>query len=389
MTKLLIKLFIKNYSDTKSPSVRSQYGIFSGVTGIILNVILCIIKIFSGILSGSVSIIADAVNNLSDAASSIISLVGFKMSAKPADKSHPFGHGRIEYVSALFISTVIIFMGYELLKTAVSKLFNPTPVNFNITTVIILALSVLIKLWLFLFNRKISKAINSESISATATDSLSDAAATFGIFLGLIFFKFTNINIDAYMGILVSLLIFYAGYRAIRESLAPLIGEGVTKEQASEIEQIVLSHKSVIGIHDLVIHNYGPGKFMMSLHAEVSADSDILVAHDEIDLIEKHLSEHFNCTAVIHMDPIVTDDEEINHAKEFVSEAVKSINSDLSIHDFRMVKGPTHTNLIFDLVVPFDFKIPDEDILAAVKTLISQHNDTYYVAATVEKSFIN
>lgn len=389
MTNLLIKLFIKNYSDTKSPAIRSDYGIFSGVVGIILNVILCIIKIFASLLSGSVSIIADAVNNLSDAASSIISLVGFKMSTKPADKDHPFGHGRIEYISALLVSVAIIFMGYELLKASVLKLFKPTLISFNLITVIVLFVSVLIKLWLFLFNRKIAKTIESEAVSATAFDSLSDAAATFAVILGLLFFKFTNINIDAYMGILVSLLIFYAGYRAIREALAPLLGEGGSKKLAGEIEAIVLSHEAVIGIHDLVIHNYGAGKFMMSLHAEVSADSDILAAHDEIDLIEKQLSEHFNCTAVIHMDPIVTDNEEINRTKTFVSEAVSSINPDLSIHDFRMVTGPTHTNLIFDLVVPFDFKIPDEDILAAVKTLINQHNETYYVVATVEKSFIN
>ncbi len=389
MTKLLIKLFIKNYSDTKSVSVRSKYGIFSGVVGIILNVILCITKIFAGLLSGSVSIIADAVNNLSDAASAIISLVGFKMSIKPADKDHPFGHGRIEYISALLVSVAIIFMGYELLKASVLKLFNPTLVSFNLITIIVLSVSVLIKLWLFLFNRRIAKIIKSESVSATAFDSLSDAAATFAVLLSLLFFKFTNINIDAYMGVLVSFLIFFAGCRAIREALAPLLGEGGSKELACEIEEIVLSNESVIGIHDLVIHNYGAGKFMMSLHAEVSADSDILVAHDEIDLIEKQLSEHFNCTAVIHMDPIVTNNEEINRTKKFVTEAVCSINPILSIHDFRMVKGPTHTNLIFDLVVPFDFKISDEDVLAAVKTLIGQHNDTYYVVATVEKSFIN
>lgn len=389
MTRFLIKLFIKDYNNTKDPAVRIRYGIFSGVVGIIANIILCAVKIIAGILTGAVSIIADAINNLSDAASSIISLIGFKMSGKPADKDHPFGHGRIEYISALIVSIAIILMGFELVKTSFSKLFSPTPIIFNTLTAVILAISVLFKLWLFWFNRTLSKRTNSDSMRATAMDSLSDSFATLAVLAGLMFYKFTDINIDAYMGIIVSVLIFYAGYCTIKDSLAPLLGEAATKELADEIEKIVLSHESVLGIHDLVIHNYGVGRFMMSLHAEVRADSDILAAHDEIDLIEKQLAEHFNCQAVIHMDPIVTDDEEINRAKEFVTKTVKSIHESLSIHDFRMVKGPTHTNLIFDLVVPFDFKISDKDILDTVKTLISEHNETYFVVATVEKSFIN
>lgn len=389
MTKLLIKLFVKDYTNTKDTSVRIRYGIFSGIVGIIANIVLCAIKLIAGILTGAISIIADAVNNLSDAASSIVTLVGFKMSGKPADKDHPFGHGRIEYVSALIVSMAILLMGFELVKTSFEKLFSPTTMTFNVLTAVILIVSILFKLWLFSFNLTLSKKTSSDSLKATAMDSLSDSVATFAVLLGLVFFKLTDINIDAYIGIIVSVLIFFAGYRAIKDALAPLLGEGATKELADEIEKIVLSHESVLGIHDLIIHNYGVGRFMMSLHAEVSAESDILIAHDEIDLIEKQLAEHFNCQAVIHMDPLVTNDEAINREKKFVENTVKSIHEGLSIHDFRMVTGPTHTNLIFDLVVPYDFKISDNDILDTVKKLISEHNENYYVVASIEKGFIN
>lgn len=387
MTSLLTKLFIKNANDVSSSEVRAKYGMLSGCVGIVINIFLCIIKMICAFLTGSVSIAADSFNNLSDAGSSIVTLIGFKMSAKPADKDHPFGHGRVEYICALVVSLAVLLMGFELLKTSVGNIFSGESIIFSFVSVIILIVSILFKLWMYFFNSAIAKKINSTSMLAAAADSISDVLATSAVLLGLLIFKFTNINADAYIGILVSCLILYAGYSTIKDSLTPLLGEPTNRELTDEIKNIVLSHKSVIGIHDIIVHNYGVGRFMISLHAEVRADCDILEIHDEIDLIEKHLSNHFNCNAVIHMDPIETDNQAVNEERAFVSNCVKSINPSLSIHDFRMVRGSTHTNLIFDLCVPFDFPVSDSILTDSIDTAVKQKNPNYYTVINIDKIY--
>lgn len=374
--------------NTKNPETRAKTGFFVSLLGIGLNAFLFIIKLLASLFSGSVSIAADAFNNLSDAAGSVVTLIGFKLSRKPADKDHPFGHGRMEYITGFIVSLIILLMGFELIKSSFSKLLNPEPVVFSYITVIILVLSVIIKLLLFLFNLKASKKLLSESLKASATDALSDAIATTAVLFSLIFFNITGINIDAYMGTLVSLFILYAGYKTVKDALSPLVGESAPKELIEQIEKTVLSHEEVTGIHDLIIHNYGVGKFMLSLHAEISQKRDFLSTHDKIDLIEKELSEKFNLIAVIHMDPVDTDSALANELKDFVISSAKSIDENLSIHDFRVIAGKTHTNIIFDLAVPFDFYIGDKDLLAALTSLIKEKDENYYVSVTIEKGYL-
>lgn len=385
MTSLLIRLFIKNPSDTESAANRSKYGMLSGAAGIFINIFLCILKMIAAFITGSLSIAADSFNNLSDAGSSIITLIGFKMSAKPADKDHPFGHGRIEYICALIVSIAVILMGLELLKASFEKIFNPDNITFSAISVIILIVSILFKTWMYFFNRTLAKKINSTSMLATAADSLSDSISTAAVLFGLLIYKFASLNLDSYIGILVSCFILYTGYSTVKDSLAPLLGEKTDNALIEEIKSIVLSHKNIIGVHDIIVHNYGVGRFMMSLHAEVRADSNILEIHDEIDLIEKQLCHHFNCNAVIHMDPVETDNRTVNEARAFVTSSVKSISESLSIHDFRMVRGNTHTNLIFDLSVPFDFSISDRDLINTINTIVKEKNPNYYTVINIDK----
>jgi len=388
MYNLLFKLFIKNHQDTANENVRRSYGILSGTVGIVLNIILFLFKTVAGVLSASVSMIADALNNLSDAGSSVISLVGFKMSGKPADKDHPFGHGRIEYISALLVSVVILLVGIELIQTSIEKIIAQSVSKFNFTSVIILGVAILVKFWMFLFNRKIGKKINSAACLATAKDSLADAAATAVVLIGAFVSHTTGLAIDGYLGILVSLFILYAGYSTIKDALSPLLGQPPEKEMVDEIEQIVLSHEGVIGLHDLIIHNYGPTRFMLSLHAEVSSAGDVLALHDTIDLIEKKLCVRFNCDAVIHMDPVETDNEVINNAKAFITSVVSEVSNELSIHDFRMVSGPTHTNLIFDVVVPYAFSLTNDKIAEVIQEKLHTYNETYFAVMNFENKYI-
>ncbi len=388
MTNLLFRLFIKNHTDTADETVRRNYGILGGSVGIALNLVLFILKTVAGLLSASVAMIADALNNLSDAGASVIALVGFKMSGKPADKDHPFGHGRIEYISALLVAIVILLMGFELIQSSVGKIIEGGAAQFNLTSVVILCIAIVIKLWMFFFNRSIGKKIDSPASLATAKDSLSDAAATAVILLGALFSKATGIAIDGYLGALVSLFILYAGYTTIKDALTPLLGSPPQPEMVDEIEKTVLSHEGIIGIHDLIIHNYGPARFMISLHAEVPSNGDVLVLHDTIDLIEKKLQIKFNCDAVIHMDPVETDNEVINSAKAFITCIISEISADLSIHDFRMVTGPTHTNLIFDMVVPYNFKLSNDEIAALVQQKLLSYNETYFAVINFDNKYI-
>ena len=383
--ELLFKIFVKDKDNVKDLKVRNNYGVFGGIVGIILNFLLFAFKLFAGIVTGSVGIAADALNNLSDSGSSIITLIGFKMSGRPADHDHPFGHGRGEYISGLFVAFLILLMGVELAKASVEKIFNPVLVEFNVISVIILVCSVLVKLWMYFFNLKIAEKIDSDSLKATAKDSLSDCLATSGILAGVLFAGAFDLKIDGYIGILMSVFIIYTGYKTIKEAISPLLGVAPDKKLVAGIEETIMSCDEIIGMHDLVIHNYGPSRFMMSVHAEVSADCDILKIHDRIDLVEKTLTEKFGCDAVIHIDPIETDNKLITQTKSLVEKIAADIDERITIHDFRMVSGDTHTNVIFDMVIPFDQKLSDRFVVEQVKEKLSEYNDNYFAVIHVDK----
>ena len=386
MTKLLIRLFIKDYQNTKSEKVRLRYGVLSGVTGIVLNIILSVFKMIFGAISNSISIIADGANNIFDAISSIISLVGFKISGKPADDEHPFGHGRIEYVSALTLAFFIMIMGVELIKTSIDKFSNPETVVFSIPAVVVLVLSIFGKIWLALFNRKIGKAINSVAVDAVVTDSLGDIAATTCSLVALISSKFTDKPVDAVMGIIVALVIIYAGIDIIKNTLGPLLGEPPDKEIVSQLEKLVMSFDGVVGIHDLVLHSYGSSRIYGSLHAEVPAEEDILHSHDTIDLIERKVKEELGIDISIHMDPVMSD-EHTHELREIALSVVRKLCADASMHDFRVVEGPTHTNLIFDVVLPRKSEYTEEEFKTAVETEIKKCNPDYFTVICIDRSF--
>lgn len=360
MVTLLAKIFIKDAGDTSSPKVRQAYGVLTGVVGILLNVLLFVGKFIAGTLSKSISITADAFNNLSDAGSSFVTLIGFKLAGAKPDPEHPFGHGRIEYVSGLVVSGAILLMAFELIKDSIDKIIHPQAVDFSALAAGILVVSILVKIYMYLYNSSISKKIDSAAMKATATDSLSDTMATTVVLIASIVGHYTGLKIDGYCGVLVGLFIFYAGFSAAKETLDPLLGQPPEEEFVEQIEEIVMSYELVQGIHDLVVHDYGPGRVMISLHAEVPAEEDILEIHDMIDVIENDLADKLNCEAVIHMDPLVTKDERVNELKKTIREVVDSLEGDVSMHDFRTVIGPTHTNMMFDVVLPFGYSMTDE-----------------------------
>lgn len=387
MVNLLIKLFVKNSDNTKDLSVRTAYGTLSGFVGIAVNLILTIAKFVIGSLTGSISITADAVNNLSDAGSSVVTLVGFKMSKKPADKDHPYGHGRVEYISALIVSFLVLIMGVELLKSSVDKIRNPQEVTFSFVALIVLVISILFKLWLAYFNSSIGKKIHSTANKAVVADSLSDTAATSVALISLIISKYSSVPVDGWFGLVVAGFIMVSGISIIKDTIAPLLGQPPTKEFCDEIEQKIMSYDGVIGVHDLIVHDYGPGRLFASAHAEVPADVDILASHDTIDLIERDIQKKYNMLISIHLDPVITNDERINHLKQIAKDVAKSINPDFSIHDFRVVDGPTHTNLIFDTVVPMDTKLRDYEINNLICEKLSKIDERYFCVVTVEHSF--
>lgn len=387
MTKLLIKLFVKDSENIADGNIRIKYGILSGTVGIVLNIILSVFKMIFGAVTKSVSIVADGANNIFDAVSSVISMIGFKISGKPADKEHPFGHGRVEYVSALTLAFIIILMGVELIKTSVDKLTNPEAVIFSTPAVIVLVFSIIAKIWLALFNRSIGKKINSVTVDAVIADSVGDIAATTCSLIALIASKFTDLPVDAAMGIIVALIIVWAGIGIIRDTMGPLLGEPPSKETVDEIEKLVLSFEGIVGIHDLVLHSYGHSKVIGSLHAEVPCDIDMMRSHDTIDLIEREIKEKFGFEISIHMDPILTDDERTNRLKKLVSEITSEISQEISIHDFRIVDGPTHTNIIFDAVLPYGLKMSDEEFKSAVDKSLKEKDKRYFTVITVDKNY--
>ena len=387
MTKLLLKLFIKDYENTNDLVVRGKYGVLSGLVGIVTNLILCSIKIFAGFISGSLSIMADGINNLSDAGSSIVTMVGFKLATLPPDEEHPFGHERIEYISGMIVAFIIVIIGLSLLKSSIEKIINPTPVEADIYVYIILASSILLKLWQGIFNRKVGKKINSTAILATAQDSLNDVISTCVVLVGIIVSILTSFNIDGYLGVLVSLFILKSGIDLVKETAKPLIGVAPSKEEVEEISNKILSYEGILGIHDLVFHSYGPNKKFITVHTEVDASVNVMLSHDMIDNIERDFKHDLNIDLVIHMDPVDIKDENTNFYKKVVLEIVNNYDADFSIHDFRIVSGPTHTNLLFDLVIPVKYKLKPAQVKAEIKELISQYDSKLFAVIQIDQLY--
>lgn len=367
MITFLASLFIKDRRNYDSPAVRQAYGVLSGAVGIGLNILLFLGKWIAGTLSGSIAITADAFNNLSDAGSSIITLIGFRLSGQAPDPEHPFGHGRMEYISGLLVSVAILVMGFELIWSSFGKLRDPEPIESSALVLGILLASILVKVYMFYYNRSLSKKLDSAAMKATSVDSLSDTVATTLVLIATVISKYTGLILDGWFGILVGIFIVYTGGSTLKETIDLLIGQPPKKEFIDEIREIVLGHSLVYGVHDLIVHDYGPGRRMISLHAEVAVDGDIQDIHEQIDHIEHELQEKLNCSATIHMDPIVTDDKEVLEMKAKVEAMVQSLDEVFSMHDFRMVKGPTRTNLIFDVEVPRKTSLTDNEIMNRLK----------------------
>lgn len=388
MVTLLAKIFIKNAEDTANPKVRQAYGVLTGVVGILLNILLFAGKFVAGTISKSISITADAFNNLSDAGSSFVTLIGFKLAGAKPDPEHPFGHGRIEYVAGLVVSGVILLMAFELIRDSIDKIIHPQKVEFSVLAAVILLVSILVKIYMYLYNSSISKKIESAAMKATAIDSLSDTLATTVVLAASVIAHFTGLQIDGYCGVLVGLFIFYAGFSAAKETLDPLLGQPPEEEFVERIEEIVMSYDLVQGIHDLVVHNYGPGRVMISLHAEVPAEEDILEIHDMIDIIENELGEKLNCEAVIHMDPLVTQDERVNELKHEVAQVVSGLDEEVTMHDFRTVIGPTHTNLLFDVVLPYRYEMSDEEVKEEIQKRVQEHlGNEYFTVIQIDRPY--
>ena len=359
MIKLLASIFIKD-KDLKSGETRRKYGLLCGACGIFLNLVLFGLKLFVGTLTGSVAVTADAVNNISDAGSSLVTMVGFRLAGKKPDPEHPFGHGRIEYISGLIVAMLIFVMGFELLSSSFDAITDPKPTELSFASVAILVISVAVKLYMFFYNRAIGKKIGSAAMVATASDSIGDAIATAAVLVSLAIMHFTDWMIDGYIGILVACFILFAGYRAAKETIEPLLGMRPEKELVDELEKLILSYKPITGMHDLILHDYGPGRRFLSLHAEVPMDEDILFVHDVIDNVEIEIFNRYGIETVIHMDPINTRDERLNEIKGIVFGVLNEFHENLKAHDFRIVPGPTHTNIVFDIVVPADCKTDAE-----------------------------
>ena len=385
MTGLLCRIFIKNRDNVRDPTVRRAYGTMVSTVGIVANVLLSLVKLIAGILSGSISITADAINNLSDAGAQVVSLISFKISAKPADRDHPFGHARIEYVASMIVSFFILLIGFELMRDSVGKIFNPSEVEYSIPIFAILALSALAKLWLAAFNKKIAKRIDSTVMRATSADSLSDALATGAVLVSGLISYFTDVRTDAYMGIAVAVVIMIAGIKILNETKNSILGGAPDPDVVEGIVRITENYPEILGIHDMVVHNYGSGNTIASFHAEVDGAEDVFITHDVVDNVEKRIWRELGIRATIHMDPIVTDDERVGALRERVSQTVRAIDGRISIHDFRFVEGHTHTNLIFDVAVPFEIGLGDDEIKREISSRISELDPNYFAVITVDR----
>ena len=390
MIKLLSRIFIKHYKNYESPAVRSSYGVLCGGFGIFLNILLFIGKFLAGTLAKSVSITADAFNNLADAGSSIITLLGFRLARQKPDIKHPFGHGRIEYIAGLLVSAAIILMGFELAKSSISKIISPEPIEFSVLTAAILVCSILVKLYMVFYNKSIGKKIKSSTLGATALDSCSDCIATSVVLVSSLIAHFFKINIDGYCGVLVAAFVIYSGIRSLQETITPLLGQSPDKEFMDRIQKLIEKFPEITGIHDLIVHDYGPGRLMISLHAEmpVHEDSDIFAMHDIIDNAERLLSKELECLVTIHLDPTRANDEKVAELKAKTVNVLHGISPELSLHDFRVVPGPTHTNLIFDVVIPFDLKLKEDEITEKLNSAVSEWDDAkYYVVVSFDRPY--
>lgn len=388
MRKFLIKTFIKDYQNTKDPKVREQYGKFAGIVGIITNLLLCVSKIAVGMVISSIAIIADGINNLTDTSSSAITLVGFKLAAKPGDMEHPYGHARFEYLTGLVVSFMIIILGFKLLTTSFDKVLHPEPLQFSIISVVVLLLAIGIKVWQSIFNIKTGEEINSSTLKATGMDSRNDVIATSAVLISLIIGKFTGLQLDGYMGCLVALFILYSGIQLIRETSSPLLGKAPEPVLVSEIEERICSTNGVLGIHDLVVHDYGPGRIFASVHVEVDAYGDLIQSHDMIDNIERTISEDLKIALVVHMDPLETRDPLTMELNEKLSELLTNLEGVIGFHDLRVVAGYTHSNIIFDIVVSPECKLTECYIRDYVVEELQLLDKTYYVVINFDTSYV-
>ncbi len=388
MTDLLIKLFIKENKKQDDPKVRGEYATLASGTGITVNIFLSIVKLIVGLIANSISIVSDALNNITDIGSSLVTMIGFKLSQKSSDKDHPWGHGRMEYITGFIVDMLIILVGFELFKSSIDKIIHPELPNINTITIILLVVAIFAKLWLFLFYKKIAKIIDSAALKGAAYDSISDTISTTAVLASAIVAKFASVSIDGFVSLLVSIFILITGFKATKEMIDMLIGTAPDKEFVKDIYKFVERYKEIVGIHDIMVHDYGPGRKIVSFHAEVPADGNICEVHDIIDGIEQDMFKKFGCITTIHMDPIVVDDEEINNMKKTVERVVKGINENFSIHDFRMTNGGKRVNVIFDLVVPFDEKVDFKELEKEVKTKIHNLDNKYYAVINIENSYV-
>ena len=387
MTNLLLILFVKNHTQTEKQTVRTSYGKLAGFVGIICNMILFTSKIIIGTISGSVSITADAFNNLSDASSSIINLLGFKLSEKPADAEHPYGHGRYEYLSALSVAILIILIGFELLKTSFNKIINPVSVKFSWLLSTVLILSVLIQLWMMIFTKKLGRAINSNALIATSQDSRNDVITTLAVLIAAIISEFTNLNLDGWIGLGVAVFILISGIGLIKNTIDPMLGRAPDKEFVNKIRDRIMSYEGVLGVHDLIIHDYGPCRQFASVHVEMAAEDDVLASHDVIDNIEFDFLNDMGLNMIVHYDPIITKNELISSMRYKIQEIVKTINPSLSIHDLRVVAGVTHTNIVFDCLADFDIDMTDYELKCLISQAVKNKHPDYNCVITVDRNY--
>lgn len=388
MRKYLFRTFIKDYENVKDPKVRENYGKLAGMVGIVTNLFLCVSKLAAGFLFHSIAIIADGVNNLSDTSSSIITLIGFKLSAKPEDEEHPYGHARFEYLTGLLVSILIIVLGIKLLTTSFEKVLHPDPIEFSAVTVVILVVAIGVKVWQALFNIKIGKLIQSATLKATGMDSRNDVIATSAILLSVLIGKFTGLQLDGYMGCLVALFIMWSGFQLIKETSSPLLGKAPEPELVKEIEARITSQHGVLGIHDLVVHDYGPGRIFASVHVEVDANGDLIESHDMIDNIERSISSDLKIHLVVHMDPLKTQDPLTIRLKDKISEILTSLDGVVGFHDLRVVAGYTHSSVVFDIVISPECKLTETEIKNYVEDELQLMDKTYYAVITFDKSYI-
>lgn len=388
MTSLLIRLFVKDRDNVADPAVRSRYALLASVTGILLNILLFASKLTLGLITASVAVIADAFNNMSDASSSVVTLVGFRMSGKHADKKHPMGHGRLEYITAFIVDMLIIVVGFELFMSSIDKIITPELPNVSDALLILLGVAILVKLWLFFYYGKIAKKINSAAIRAASFDSISDTVATTLVLVSAIISRYTNIAIDGWAGIIVAAFILFTGFKAAKETIELLLGSSPDPEFVQKIYDFVKNYPQVVGIHDVMVHDYGPGRMIVSFHAEVPSDSNFNYAHDVIDCIERDMHDEFGCIVTIHIDPIEVNDERVNEMRKFAEDTAKEVDPEFTIHDFRMTYGGKHYNMIFDLCIPTDSKLDDEEAAKLVADRIKEKNPDCFAVIKAEHPFV-